>query len=520
MEVLDDPNQTRPKTQHDTHAEVTAAGRRGDTLRRHLGALLLAVIGTGCGVVQVKGLPGGSSASSTTPSSSGARTSERGRAADAAGTGTTDGAARRSASNGVTAGSGDAASVAAAYKTFTFGSCDGHDCEYAFRKAAGVTQGQDARGLQTFFNPRSAGKNPDPVWLTGWDALPSDETHTGPVYQALAIAASARSWRARCESDYEVLHAQLTAADQKLDAAIAAANALPTRYERLGTLLALRTDAQADQQAHRELRAEEELRRHAGAPYALELAILDAFRKLDLEYVYFAVPGFKAPARIVEAGRPRGDHAAEREAYCADAIRGYSKLTPALSLWGSRSIEDDWAKVKAPIDTALVEKITEARGAVYAGNKQRFAQATHLDGFSELQQPYGEGGGGGKGKLRHIVTESKVTKVTRSGTKVTVELKGVRESNAPYNCKPTKDIDLDTGRVRQACDVRFVRSDVHLAVTFDDVPASVKIEPGDQLDMFATMTAEREQMISHTAALDKTKDDMTYAGSFLVRAWH
>ena len=412
--------------------------------------------------------------------------------------------------DGGDAGSGDAASVAAAYQQFTFESCSG-DCTPKFRKSAGVTDASDRGGYVVRFNPRS-GPNPDPAWLTGWDSLPNARAanEADVVYQALVVAAAAKSWRARCEADYRALHTKLTAADEQMRAAIAAANAKSHPSERLAALHALRGTQRLD-----DLGFEAGLAAIVGGRYEVEIALVEAARALDREYVYALLDG-GAPAAIVERGRPRAELAAELENYCAAAFRGETKGTPGLPQWNSSYLERGAKAVKRPIDQAAVDKFAAQRAAIYADNAKRFAPTNK---FAALRSTIGEGGAP-KDKLVRVSTESLAVKaVTRSGSKVAIELTGTHKNQVPYGCTRSPGFDND-GRPNISCLLRDVIADRHAVVSFADVDPAIAISPGDHLEFVGKKVKGRETKLVDQPALLKMSEDWVFEGEHLVRSWH
>jgi hypothetical protein len=406
------------------------------------------------------------------------------------------------------AGTGDAASVSAAYNAFTFESCQNFDCVGRFKKAAGVTQGSNSKGYIIEMNPRASGKNPDPAWLVGWDSLPKSEmaNDADVVYEALVTAATMKSWQAHCYKDYEALHTKLVAGDQQMQAAIDAAKAKPTPAQRIEALLALRTNERLD-----ELSFEDSLGKVVGGRYALELAILDAYRSSDLEYVYYVVNGIEAPKGIVERGRPRGEVAAERESYCAAALEGHVSAMPKPEQYGSNYLEHGAKAVKPVIDRGVVDTFATARKATYAENAKTFAATKSYASLDRAEQESTPA----KGELAHVITETAVKKVKRGGTKLTIELANVHKNTAPYACKQTGGLDADL-KPLLACKLRDVIVDQHATVTFDDVPESMQIQPGDRLEMFAKKTAQTEKTLVDTLPVFKSKETWAFEGTYLV----
>lgn len=409
--------------------------------------------------------------------------------------------------------SGDPAAVLATYKQFTFESCSNFDCTGRFRKAAGVKETSDAGGYMMLYNPRAEGKNPDPVWLPGWDKLPTKASSNDAdvVYQALVLGAAMRTWQARCHADYAALHQKLAADDKRMEDGIAAANAKPSTSARISALLALRTrtDERLDG-----LSFEDALAKIVGGRHTLELAILDAFRSSAHEYAYFLIPGIATQSAVIERGRPRADLATERENYCNAVLGGEPSRTPQPPQWGSNYLERGQVAVKPPIDRALVERFTATRKETYAGNAKTFMPTKS---YSELQTPVQESGAS-KGALSHITTETVVKSAKRSGTKLVVELAGTHKNTAPYGCRQTGQLDADL-RPALECKLRTITADQHAVITFADAPESVTIEPGMHLELFGTKQTQSEKTLVDKIDEKKLKEDWTFEGAYLVRAF-
>lgn len=445
-------------------------------------SLALAVASAGCNLVKMPGLSKGGS--------------------------TTPGGSSSSAESSGGSGGGDAASVATAYSKFTFESCRDFDCVTRFKKAANVTTVNDSRGYMVQYNPR-ADKNPDPAWLPGWDQLPTKTAANDAdvVYEALASAAIAKTWQAKCNSTYAAVHQRLTAADEKMTAAIAAALAKPGVSDRLAALVALRDNA-----LPRDLGYEARLEKLVGGRYALEVAILDAYRAADREYAYFVVPGTEAAEAVVQYGRPRGKLAEERTNYCAQALAGHIKAVPKPDAWGTTYLAHGQVAVTPPVDAMAVEKITAGHKAVAADNANRF-KATR--DYAALGSTVNEGSAGKA--LAHIITETKVTSSTRNGSKLVVELANVHHNTVPYGCKQTNQLD-SAGNWALDCKLRDVYSDQHTVITFDDVPEDISLQAGDRLELFGKVTSAKEKTLVNSAALTKLKEDFTITGAHFVRA--
>lgn len=443
-------------------------------------SLALAVASAGCNLVKMPGLSKGGT---TTPGGSSS-------SADSSG-----------------GGGGDAASVAAAYAKFTFESCRDFDCVTRFKKAANVTTVSDSRGYMVQYNPR-ADKNPDPTWLPGWEQLPTKTAANDAdvVFGALASAAIAKTWQAKCNSTYGALHQRLTEADEKMNAAIAAAQAKPGVSDRLAALVALRDNLPRD------LGYEARLEKLVGGRYALEVAILDAYRAADREYAYFVVPGTEAPEPVVQHGRPRGKLAEERASYCAHALAGHVNAVPKPDGWGSTYLAHGQVAVTPPVDAVAVEKITAGHKAAAADNANRF-KATR--DYAALGSTVSEGSAGKA--LAHIITETKVTSSTRNGSKLVVELANVHHNTVPYGCKQTNTLD-SAGNWALDCKLRDVYSDQHAVITFDDVPEDISLQAGDRVELFGKVTSAKEKTLVNSAALTKLKEDFTIAGAHFVRA--
>ena len=406
---------------------------------------------------------------------------------------------------------GDEASVAAAYARFTFESCPQGDCVEKLSAAAGVKDTTDKGGYYVRFNPR-AGKNPDPVWLPGWDTLPTraSSNDAKKVYEALAVAASMKTWQVRCHADYAKLHERLVADDANLEAAIAKARAEPNPYLRLDALVALRPAG-----ALKDLDFETALAKIVGGRYLLELAILDAFRTTGREPIYFIIDGLVAPDEILARGRPRSELAIERENYCSLALESGTSITPPPYLGRSEFLGS--GQVKSPVDAARVAQFTATRAQIRADNQKTFAPTTPYNRSSRVEAETDSAK-----SLTHIVTDSRVKSTKRTGDRLVVVLDGVFESTYDYDCR-TNGYTLDDIGVRHPivfCShgKRVVNRTV--TITFADVPETTTPAPGDHLDFFGTSTGSVEKTLLTTGPLTKVQQTLSFAGLHLVGVRH
>lgn len=245
---------------------------------RHL-LPILGLLGTlsGCGLVRLGGVAAGPADAPPSGDPVGA----------AEGTGSADGA------------NGARFDLAGAYAAWTFESCaSAHapSCGAAFAARAGDPHhaGQNPPHER---DPRSE-PNPDPVWLPGWETLPSGANHADVVYAALAAAASEKTYLADCNRRFDDYFrdqsSRLAAVQSKIDAALARSNP----YDRLQALGDIERPART--------------KPADAATYALETAMAKAYLEAGRAVTY----GERNLKPKVDL-RPLFDEETERDLFCS-----------------------------------------------------------------------------------------------------------------------------------------------------------------------------------------------------------
>ncbi|MRG94417.1 hypothetical protein [Polyangium spumosum] len=396
--------------------------------------------------------------------------------------------------------------VLATFKSWDYTSCENAECVNAFKKKAGVTDYKDKGGYIYQFNPRRTLKNPDPTWLTGWDKMSDDEKFNtaDETYQALIVAASRRTWLAKCHADYAALDKELRANDTKWASEIEQASKIPSPYKRIGALLDL--EQMADKNARASNQYLDNLMNNVGFRRDLRVALKAAYDSTGRDYLY-AIEG-RAPRG--DEVRARLDPTTERDLYCIRAAGYGTPKTPEFK--------------GAPAGNAYTE-----RGAKYV--KPLFSEETRkkLDGLREKEarksieevrpgkfsQVYistvakGEGEIAGHPKLGYYGGFGEVKKVTQNGGKTELEIVQNSSNEYPYNCVETNKIhSIQNGRIvyREICQWGKKIHDTTVRLTLGELPEGVKIQVGDKVEGYTIVQKHEEKKLADTQALKKSSE--------------
>lgn len=384
-------------------------------------------------------------------------------------------------------------SVAQTFKSWTFESCKDYDCVGKFRSAAGISEYKDAGTYVYYFNPRRAMENPDSTWLTGWNALPSDEhaNEADKVYKALVLAAGNRTWVDRCHADFDAIAKEADAAYGKTKSAIDKARSSSDVYARINALIALREATEKTDGGDYVSNYVNKV----GSLYDVEVALKKAFDESGRDYLY-AIEGF-AP-RAGAALRPRDTLEKERDMYCLRAYSSGTSRTPeAVQKPGSAYFDGGATAVKAVFDDeerAALEKGREdlesrAVASLTPGAFQKVGVESVADGKGEIP---------GHPKLAYFERDKlPITKVKKDGHKWVVELTRHDEGTFPYDCVQTNRISqiLDDGTIvyQEICKDGKETWDVSITVTISDLPEGVTLEVGDEITFYGKVLSRTEK---------------------------
>ncbi|MFO0551243.1 MAG: hypothetical protein U0271_22835 [Polyangiaceae bacterium] len=173
-------------------------------------------------------------------------------------------------------------------------------CADSFARRAGFDpQALDAR------NPASFMSTPDPDWLPGWDKLPKEPGQRHVVFGALTLAASLHVHMKECWERFEPIEREWVEAQKLVDRALADLPDAAHPYERLNTLVRVRSEL-----FHSYKRA-------LGPRYAFELTLHDEFVAAHRDLVYDLQSQRVDDAADLRPGLPLAD---EKDLFC---LEGY-----------------------------------------------------------------------------------------------------------------------------------------------------------------------------------------------------
>lgn len=352
------------------------------------------------------------------------------------------------------------------YPIFDFSGCKaGENCARTFALRVGVDLGE--RGDAAGPNPRATiTQNPDPVWLPEWARLPTSDAGAHFAFEALALAAVHKSFRASCEKAYADYDKDETARMATLDQAIGARNREANPYDRLSGLLSL-APPKPDKSKMNEFSIGSDAVR-----YRWELAVFQAFEETSRTFVY-VFDGYAPSEDLLGVMRPRQQKEYEVDAFCILAAQGKIpgvKALPDTSSWdsGVRSM----VRRYVPEERALY--IEKRRAELADVTKATFAKAR----IPNPQLPPG---------IKEL-TVPKVTTFVRDGKRATVTSLNIREER----------VTLASGKVKT------IKLEEHASATFEDWPSNVILEPGDAVSFYGAEISAKELTLKGTAELEHT----------------
>jgi len=463
-------------------------------LRHWCCALALASVATGCGIVKVSGLPGGTSGSRSSTAQGAANGPAAGQAAS--------GATSPAAASGPSAKPDDA--LVKIYRAMTWKNLQGRSWTEIFNSETIPTSTIYDRG------------NPDPGWILVWSDKGSDVDNAKAVIQAAAN----RTWQPQCFEDY----ADYRAGWAKLDAQYRPEldelrKAGGNYYGRATGLVSLMAKVvSASRQAKLALPAEHPTGR-VGLPYEIVKALFDlhretrrAFRTADyLSAVRDAIPGYAKWGRAWSS-----DDAYERDVFCAKAERYGTHRTPKLYNLIDPDAPDA-VRVRWPVAPDRINALDIKLAAASALAQQ--AISSELPSVPKL----------GPDKLEFATTEPKLVTVhgfevvavnTHPGRTVLVT-RWHDEEPTSYDCRRTNRVLKvdDNGNLiyENICKFGKFEDDQIAEVTFTDLPDALTLQKGDLVWYYADLQTSRSKTVNGSKAHTVIRHDYTLTGRHLER---
>lgn len=367
-------------------------------------------------------------------------------------------------------------------------------CVDAFARRAGV----DPTDLAAK-NPRAFMSNPDPTWITGWDALPTDDARRHVTLAAMTYAATLRVFFQTCRADADRAAEAREAQAARIKSELEGLEVIGNPYTRIGRLVALRSDLK---------------RTHPdpiGPRYELELALFGAFKTAQRELVYkFQNQRVDDAASLRPALLPED----ERDLLCLQ--RGAPSFQDPESL--------PVAYVRSPIDEKRKAQLLERSEAAKDLMTKLPAGERTLAPLSLEPLPTD----GTRALLeRTILGAALVVRSARPHPKdpktLVVVLAGTaRDKDVLYDCKDTSKLERvrpGTGTVdyerqcKRRDEEREIEIEVHLAET-PDVP----IEPGEQLTFVGTVKKAESKVVTQKP-VHRTEIRLQVDGEHVFEIW-
>lgn len=445
----------------------------------------------GCGLVKVQGLGGASS-----PSSSGGTSAEATPPAGAKG-----GEARPAA--------GADAELVKAYLAIEWKAYPARYRDPGAIKAMHLTA-VDRRG-----KPRFAA-TPDAAWLPGWN--PGQSSSVDLPFQ-VAQAGINRTWQAACFADYAAYRAGWKKLEATLRPKLDAARAVPNFYERTAALRELyaATGAAAAAQ-HVELPVSHP-GRWAGLRWeiARELMQTAVAAKLDVAMAQILGPIADELDPLVTNGRAyAADDAVERDAFCAAAMEVGTQQTGPLPTPAQTGF--DLSGVTYPVSDARAAEVRKAIAALAKVDRPQWSgtKAGSLDGLADSpREPV---------LVRFEIEDPAfiVEKIERKGEHVELLATSSRTSAIGYGCKPTNKVesytDGGTPLYQKDCKTGSETRSTQIAVTFDDLPATIAIKPGDAVFLYGDVVKlQRTSKVERGGAVQRFVTRAEVRGRYLTR---
>ncbi|NUP14145.1 MAG: hypothetical protein HOW73_49560 [Polyangiaceae bacterium] len=344
------------------------------------------------------------------------------------------------------------------YRAFGYNACRaGDNCARTFSVRVGVDLGTS--GTNAVDNPRAQIKNPDPEWIPEWSRLPEGKAGAHYAFEALALAAIHKSYRADCDKAYAAYDRDLTARLDKLDKDVAAKNRDPNPYDRLAGLLSLEPPKPDKSRMHAFAEGSDPVR------YRWETAVFEAFEDTKRTFVY-GFDGYAPNDALLGVMYARQPKDFEQDAFCMMAasgkVAGIAPL-PDTSSWdsGVRSM------VRLYVPDERAQQIRRREGELADVTRAKFAKVK----VANPQLPPG---------VREM-SLGKVESFSRDGKKAIVTSLVTREE--------------------QQGSKRIV-SDDRATAMFDDWPSGVVLEPNDSVSFYGAEVAVQELQLKSTPEVE------------------
>lgn len=344
------------------------------------------------------------------------------------------------------------------YRAFGYLACkQGESCAKTFAGRVGVDLG--ANGAAPAANPRSTLDNPDPVWIPEWARLPASREGAHYAYEALALAAIHKSYRAECEKAYVAYDKDLTARLDKLDKAVAALNRDPNPYDRLGGLLKLEPPKPDKSRMHPFAEGTDPVR------YRWESAVFEAFEDTKRTFVY-AFDGYAPSDALLSVMHPRQPREHELDAFCIMAAKG--------SIGGIAPLPDT-SSWDSGVRSMVKKFVSDDRSAQISRRRAELADVVRAK-FAKVKVPNPQLPPG----VREI-TVGKIQSFSRDGKKAIITSVIVREDRVGP---------------------KLVKVDDNATAVFDDWPSGVVLNPGDGVSFYGAETSVKEVVLKSTPELE------------------
>lgn len=359
----------------------------------------------------------------------------------------------------------DFSRVAKTYADWGFSSCDGEsDCAKTFAERAGVTRKD---------NPKGVIANPDADWIPEWSKLPETSEGAHFTYEALVLAATNKTYRARCEAAYTDWAKALDADVSDVRAVLAREANDPNPYDRISALLALRP-------AKDPAKPSEWTKGSDPARFDVECGIFDAFEATNRTFVY-TVGGFAPTDSILAAIHRREAPSDERDAFCLAASRGEIDGLPKLPV--PEGTDEVKAMVRAVVDPDAAARIDQRRKDLKEQTRLKFEKGK----VANPSLPPG---------VRSI-SDGSVTAFLRDG------------QGAEVSLKTTVETTLPSGKVERVDEV--------MKVTFADWPSGVNLDLGDTMSFYGVDVSVKETLLDDTSKKHHLSRESKVTGKHVMR---
>jgi hypothetical protein len=335
-------------------------------------------------------------------------------------------------------------------------------------------------GIQSTYNPKKM-KNPDPLWIPGWDALSlTDETQT-----AVLQAAINRTWMAQVHKDYKRYRAAWAAIEQKFRPELERAKT-GTYYQRADALSALydavRKQADADKVLYDGWAIA-----NLGFLNEVVLAMVEMHRETKHEFLLSSYMSNRniAIAKFAATARPFAPDDVERELFTAvsqDNGNLDSPQLPKMMEYGKAFAAVKWPTVnKAAEAKKIAAKLVETNAAALTF-KVILAQDLLNGGTPPAEEP----------KLVHVDSPTKISNeytplvVKKLGKTLTLETD--RSKSDPYGCKVNPYNRMET----YDCKYKTTKIKHTLEVTPSELPDGVQLQKGDEITFYADLEAKKD----------------------------